>query len=118
MDNNVLAYTIYIASTLYLIYWVGRMCHRNGRIFILKLYHGDTEATDTINNILLLAYYLFNTGYALLRLKNWEKVLSTAQLVASLGHHLGLLTLILALTHYFNIALIYFLSKRHHRFTS
>ncbi|WP_118951740.1 hypothetical protein [Taibaiella helva] len=116
--NNVLAYTIYIAITLYLIYWIGRMCHRNGRIFILKLYRGDAESTDTINNILLLAYYLFNTGYALLRLKNWEHVLSVAQLVASLSHHLGLLILILAVTHYFNIGLIYFLSKRHHHFTS
>lgn len=117
MNSNIIAYLIYIIVTLYIIYWLGRMFHRNGRVFILQLYEGDTEATDTINNILLIAYYLFNIGYAFLKLRTWEKVWSAAQLVSSLSHHLGLLILILAVTHYFNMLLLYFLSKKHHTFT-
>lgn len=118
MDNNVLAYAIYIGITLYIIYWIGRLCHRNGRVFILKLYHDDAQAADTLNNILLLAYYLFNTGYALLKLKTWEHVASAAQLISSLSHHLSVLILILAFTHYFNILLIHILARKHNRFTS
>lgn len=117
MNSNIIAYIIYIVFTLYIIYWLGRQFHRNGRVFILQLYQDDKDATDTINNILLVAYYLFNIGYAFLKLKAWEKVLSTAQLISSLSYHLGILILILALTHYFNMLIIYFLSKKHHTFT-
>lgn len=117
MNSNIIAYIIYISATVYIIYWLGRLFHRNGRVFILQLYEGDAEATDTINNILLLAYYLFNIGYAFLKLRTWEQVRSPALLISSVGYNLGLLILILAVTHYFNMLLIYFLSKKHHTFT-
>jgi len=113
MNHNIVAYIIYISLTVYIIAWVGRLFHRNGRTFILQLYKGDAPATDTINNLLLVAYYLFNTGYAFLKLRNWEKVWSPAQLITSLSHHIGVLVLILAVTHYFNMLLIYLLSKKH-----
>jgi len=112
MNSNIAAYFIYLTATVYIILWVGRMFHRKGRIFILLLLRGDHKHTDTINNILLLAYCLFNTGYALLKLRNWEDIDTTAGLIASLGHYLGVLVLILAVTHYFNMLLIYLLSRR------
>jgi lipoprotein signal peptidase len=114
MNNNITAYIIYICITIYIIIWVGKMFHSNGRVFILQLYKGDESSTDTINNILLAAYYLFNTGYAFLKLKKWEKVITTEQLISSISYYLGTLILILAVTHYFNMLIIYFLSKKHH----
>jgi len=90
------------------------MFHSNGRVFILKLFKGETEATDTMNNILLIAYYLFNIGYAFLQLKMWEQIVSLPQLIASLSEQIGILILILAVTHYFNMLLIYMLSKKQH----
>ena len=113
MNQNILAYIIYISITIYIIVWVGRLFHRNGRLFILQLYKGDADGTDTVNNILLLAYYLFNIGYAFLKLKTWEVVADAAGLIASLAYYLGTLILILAVTHYFNMLIIYFLSKKH-----
>ena len=118
MNSNIIAYFIYISLTVYIIFWIGRMFHRNGRVFILQLYKGDVQSTDTINNILLVAYYLFNIGYAFLKLRFWEHVASLAELISSIGYHMGLLILILAVTHYFNMYLIYFLSKKHKTFTS
>lgn len=118
MNSNITAYLIYISLTIYIIVWIGRMFHRNGRVFILQLYKGDVQGTDTINNILLMAYYLFNIGYAFLRLRMWEHVRSPAQLISSISYHLGLLILILAVTHYFNMLIIYLLSKKHKTFTS
>lgn len=118
MNSNIIAYIIYIILTVFIIYHVGRMFHRNGRIFILQLHRGDTGTTDTINNILLVAYYLFNMGYAFLRLRLWERVSSPAQLIASVSNHIGVLILILAVTHYFNMLLIYWLSQKHASLTS
>jgi hypothetical protein len=118
MNSNITAYIVYITLTIYIIFWVGRLFHRNGRLFILQLYKDDEQGTDTINNILLIAYYLFNIGYAFLKLKMWEHVRSPAELISSVSYHLGLLILILAVTHYFNMLIIYFLSKKHKTFTS
>ena len=113
MNYNIAAYIIYICITIYIIVWVGRMFHGNGRVFILQLYKGDEEGTDTVNNILLIAYYLFNIGYAFLKLKAWEVVNNASELISSLAYYLGTLILILAVTHYFNMLIIYFLSKKH-----
>ncbi|XZF16601.1 hypothetical protein ACTHGU_10735 [Chitinophagaceae bacterium MMS25-I14] len=119
MNSNVVAYVLYLIIIVYIVYYVGRKFHSNGRVFILGLMHGDHETTDTINNILLVAYYLFNCGYAFLKLKNWEYITGPPLLISSLGYNIGVLILILAVTHYFNMLIIYFLSKRnkHKSFT-
>lgn len=112
MNYNIPAYGIYLAIMVFIIVYVGRLFHRNGRVFILALFKDDAVQTDHLNNILLLAYYLFNIGYAFVKLRFWTTVTSVEVLVSSLSSNIGLLVLILAVTHYFNMALIHFLSKR------
>src|SRR5690349_14135703 len=112
MNYNIFSYLIYGCMTIYIIYWVGKLFHRNGRIFILRLFRQNEALTDTTNNLLLLAYYLFNIGYAILQFSFWEHVSGLRSMIASISMKTGLLILILAVTHYFNMMLIYFLSKR------
>jgi hypothetical protein len=112
MNYNILAYGMYLLIMGFIILYVGRLFQRNGRVFILALFKGEAQQTDNLNNILLLAYYLFNLGYAFVTLRFWEKVYDIEVLISSLGANIGLLTLILALTHYFNMALVYYLSKK------
>lgn len=113
MNYNILAYAIYLLIMVFIIVYVGRLFHRNGRVFILSLFNGDNQQADHLNNILLVAYYLFNLGYAFLKLHSWERIYTTEILLSSLGNNIGLLILILAVTHYFNMGLIYYLSKKH-----
>ncbi|MFT4095185.1 MAG: hypothetical protein QM640_16255 [Niabella sp.] len=112
MNYNILSYLIYSIITLYIIYWVGKLFHKNGRIFILRLFHYNEQTTNTTNNILLLAYYLFNIGYAIIQFSFWENVNTIAETISSVTGKTGLLILILAVTHYINMLLIYFLSKK------
>lgn len=112
MNLNITAYIIYGLLMFYIIYFLGRAFHQNGRVFILRLYRGNEAGTDSINNLLLLGYYLFNSGYVLLLLKTWEPVLHIQQLIASLSRHIGLLVIMLALMHYMNMLVIYILSKK------
>ncbi|MBS1771226.1 MAG: hypothetical protein JST82_00095 [Bacteroidetes bacterium] len=113
MNLNILAYVLYLGIMIFIIVYVGRLFYRNGRVFIMSLFKGDATQTDHLNNILLLAYYLFNIGYAFVKLRFWTSVTDTEILVSSLGTNLGILILILAVTHYFNMAMIFYLSKRH-----
>src|SRR5205085_5410104 len=110
MNYNILSYSLYGCITVYIIYYVGKLFHCNGRVFILRLFHGNESLTDTTNNILLLAYYLFNIGYAVMQFSYWEKVSGINTMISSISMKTGTLILILATTHYFNILLIYILS--------
>lgn len=119
MNYNILAYGIYSCITIYVIYWVGKMFYKNGSVFILRLFHHNEATAGTTNNILLIAYYLFNIGYAIMQFSFWEQVGDMEKLIASISEKCGILISILAVTHYFNMALIYFLSKKinHHPIT-
>jgi|SRR5687768_51384 len=111
MNYNVGAYMIYIAMMVFIIVYVGRYFYKNGRVFIIALLNGNVSLADYINKLLLVAYCLFNVGYAFLKLKNWPKVISIEVLFSSLAVNMGTLILILACTHYFNMLAIYLLSK-------
>lgn len=115
MNYNVISYLIYGCVTVYIIYYVGKLFHRNGRIFILRLFHENESLTDTTNNILLMAYYLFNIGYSVVQFSLWKTVSGIGIMIASIAMKTGILLTILAVTHYFNLSLIYFLSKRNYQ---
>lgn len=112
MNYNIPAYGIYLAIMVFIIVYVGKAFHKSGRVFILSLFENDAAQADNLNNILLLAYYLFNIGYAFVKLRWWQPVHSVDSLVASISSNVGLLVLILAVTHYFNMFLIRHLSNR------
>ena len=112
MNYNILSYFIYGCITVFIIIYVGKMFHQNGRIFILQLFQGKESLTDTTNNILLLAYYLFNIGYSVIQFSFWESIRNLVEMISSVSLKTGILVFILALTHYVNIFIIYILSNR------
>ena len=111
MNYNVIAYIIYLALVVFIIVYVGRYFYTNGKIFIISLFHGNVALADQTNRLLLLAYYLFNIGYSFLKLKQWQKLSSIEMLVSSVASNVGVLIFILAVTHYANMLLIYYLSR-------
>jgi len=112
MNYNILSYAIFSVLTIYIIFWVGRLFHRNGRIFILSFFNQREDITDTTNNLLLIAYYLFNIGYAIIQFSYWQEVQNINQILTSTLHKTGLLVLILGLLHYNNMLVIYLISKQ------
>jgi hypothetical protein len=111
MNYNVSAYIVYLLLMVFVIVVVGRLFHRNGRVFILALMKDDAVTTDHLNNILLVAYYLFNIGYAFVKLHFWQKIENMDMLVSSIAGNMSVLIFILALTHYLNMFLIWQLSR-------
>ena len=62
-----------------------------------------------------MAYYLFNIGYAVVQFSFWDKVSGIASMIESISVKTGILIFILAVTHYFNMFLIYLLSNRNNQ---
>lgn len=112
MSYPIIAYIMYVLLTVFVIVYVGRLLHRNGRLYILALVK-DERTTDQLNALLLIAYCLFNIGYAFIRLRYWPQIPNVETLVSSLSRNVGVLILILACTHYLNMLLIayYFRAK-------
>lgn len=111
MNYNIVAYIIFLTLMIFIIVYVGRYFYSNGRIFIIALFNGNVALANHINKLLLIAYYLFNIGYAFVKLRQWEKISNSELLFSSLASNIGVLLFILAVTHYFNMLVIYRLSK-------
>ncbi|MES2332421.1 MAG: hypothetical protein V4539_22630 [Bacteroidota bacterium] len=112
MNYNITAYLVYLALMIFIIVYVGKLFYRNGRVFILSLFRNNAVLTDHVNHILLIAYYLFNIGYAFFTLQRWEAILNIQSLISVIARNMGILIFILAITHYMNMLLIWYLSKK------
>lgn len=111
MNYNILSYTVYALIAIYIIVIIGRSFHKNGRVFILALFKNNVETTDTTNNLLLVGYYLFNIGYAILQFSFWEQVSNYQAVLTSIASKIGILILLLAGLHYNNMFVLYILTK-------
>lgn len=111
---NTFAYIIYLVTTYFITVHVGLRFYRNGRLYILRLLHGNGELTDFINKVLLTGYYLLNLGYAALMIRSWQTVYNWEQLFTSVLVMVGKILLTLGVIHFFNMAAIYLFSKNQH----
>lgn len=106
MNLNLLAYCIFLLSTVYIIVVIGKICYRNGNTYVLSLIPGHQELCLRINRILLTGYYLVNIGYTATTLAGWKQVHTFIGLAETLTHRIGYILLLLAILHYGNLFII------------
>ncbi|AWH83864.1 hypothetical protein HYN59_01465 [Flavobacterium album] len=106
MNLNLVAYSIFLAIVIYIIVVVGRICYRNGNLFVLELLPGHEDLCLRINKILLMGYYLVNIGYAAMTLVSWEKITGLPQLVEVIAIKTAGIICIISALHYLNIYLL------------
>ncbi len=82
---------------------VGWLFYKNGEVFLLNLFHNNTALVKSINNLLLIGYYLTNIGYAIITISYWENLSSIVEMINSLSKTIGKIILLLAIMHYNNI---------------
>lgn len=93
--------------------YVGWLFYKNGEIFLLNLFQHDKSLVKSINNILLIGYYLLNLGYAIISIAYWEKITSISQMLNALSYHLGIIIIGLAIMHYNNVlCLTYYVKSK------
>ncbi len=112
MSWNIEAYSIYLGVTAYITIVVGYMFHKYGFFLILNLFNGNVQAAKSINNLLLVAYYLVNLGYLAISISTWPELLSIVQVLQLLFHKISLILLVLGILHFNNIFWLNYLSRR------
>ena len=63
-----ICYAMYLTVSLALTVWVARTLHKNGRVFLVEAFRGNTELADSVNHLLVVGFYLINIGYIALAL--------------------------------------------------
>jgi hypothetical protein len=112
MTIGIATYLVYLAISIGLTIWVARTLHKNGRVFLVDVFHGNETLADSVNHLLVVGFYLINFGYVSLALKLGYDVASPQQGIEALSVKVGMVLLVLGAMHFFNL---FIFSRMRHR---
>src|SRR5207237_10684793 len=69
MNIEIVTYLLYLGITIALTIWVAQTLHKNGRIFLVDVFHGNEPLADSVNHLLVVGFYLINLGFVSMALK-------------------------------------------------
>src|SRR6186997_3709832 len=99
MSYIIITYIFYLVITICLTIWVARTLFKNGKVFLVDIFHGNKELADSVNNLLLVGFYLINLGYAIYTLQITGNIVSAREMLETLSLKIGWIILILGGMH-------------------
>lgn len=105
-------YLFYLAFSIALTVWVGHTLHKNGRPFLLHAFDENALVTDSINNLLLVGFYLVNFGFVCLALKAGVGEIGLQGAIELLSLKIGKVLMVLGGMHFFNMHMLHKLGRR------
>ena len=106
MNLNIVGYCVYIILTALIIFKVGKLCYVNGNIFVAQLIPNHADLCLKVNQVLLIAYYLFNLGYCAITLIQWKTIVNFSQLFETIAIKTSIILFLIGTLHYFNILIL------------
>ncbi|SHJ02936.1 hypothetical protein [Flavobacterium terrae] len=106
VNYNILGYIIFLSIITFIIVVVGKICYRNGNIYVSELIPEHAELCHQINKTLLVGYYLVNIGYSSMTLIYWKDILTIQQLIETISVKTSIIAFILCFLHYSNIYIL------------
>src|SRR5512144_2417451 len=105
-------YLVYLAISVALTIWVARTLHKNGRVFLVDVFHGNDALADSVNHLLVVGFYLINFGYVSLALKLGYVVANAQEGMEALSVKIGMVLIVLGGMHFFNLFLFSRMRRR------
>ena len=103
MTIGISTYLVYLAISIALTIWVARTLHKNGRVFLVDVFHGNEALADSVNHLLVVGFYLINFGYVSLALKLGYIVATAQEAMEALSVKIGMVLIVLGGMHFFNL---------------
>jgi hypothetical protein len=103
---------VYLPITISLTIWVANTLFKNGKVFLIDIFHGNKELSDSVNRLLLVGFYLINIGYAVYTLQIGSELYSIQLVIERLSLKIGAIILILGGMHFFNLFVFFKLRAR------
>ena len=106
------SYLIYLAVSLGVTIWVAATLHRNGRVFLVDAFHGNTELADSVNHLLVVGFYLVNLGFVALALRTSVGLDTIRESIELMSNKIGVVLVVLGVMHFSNLYIFNQLRKR------
>jgi hypothetical protein len=103
MTIGITTYLVYLGISIGLTVWVAHTLHKNGRVFLVDVFHGNEPLADSVNHLLVVGFYLINLGYVSLALKLGYELETAQQGIEALSVKVGAVLLVLGGMHFFNL---------------
>ena len=107
-------YLVYLAISIALTIWLARTLHKNGRVFLVDVFHGNESLADSVNHLLVVGFYLINFGYVSMALKLGYVVANAEQAIEALSVKIGMVLIVLGGMHFFNLFIFSRMRRRSH----
>jgi len=112
MSVEIVTYLVYLAISVALTVWVAHTLHKNGRVFLVDVFHGNEQLADSVNHLLVVGFYLINLGYVSLALKLGYSLASAQEGIEALSVKVGMVLLVLGAMHFFNLLIFSRMRRR------
>jgi hypothetical protein len=103
MSPLFVTYLLYLGISVALTVWVAQTLHRNGQVFLVDVFRGNSALAASVNHLLVVGFYLVNLGFVCLWLKLGIPVERAHESVEALASKLGLVLLVLGGMHFANL---------------
>lgn len=112
MSNSyqVPVYVLYVVLSVSLVVWLARTLFRNGSVFLEDVFD-DPRMAASVNKLLVIGFYMLNLGYSALLLKA-DPAGDSVEAFEVLGQKLGILLVSLAVLHFLNMYVFYWIRRR------
>ena len=95
----------YVTIGVLLTVWVARTLRVHGLVFLAKGCKGNDELAHSLSHLLSVGFYLLHIGVVLLTLKLGGYAVDVSGAIELLSTKVGLVLFLLAISHFFHIAL-------------
>jgi hypothetical protein len=103
MNLSLFTYLVYLVVSISMTIWVAQTLYKNGRYFLVDVFHGDWAMADSVNRLLVVGYYLINLGYVSLMLKLGYAIHDMTEAIEALSGKVGMVLVVLGIMHFFNL---------------
>ena len=100
---TLLAYCIYLPIVLILTWYVAHTLFRNGKAFMLEIFHNKEDIASATNTLFKTGFYLLNLGYGLFILEIYTKVNDSTSMIEALSPKIGGFSIYLGIMLFINL---------------
>jgi len=124
MNYNIVAYSIYIPTTIALSIWIAKSLHKNTKAFLVERFQNNDALASSTNNLIQTGFYLIAFGFSFMKMRvrnnghindtgRWvyDQLLSSQETIEELAVKLGGFTLILGLLLFFNFFIMLLIQR-------
>lgn len=110
MENYhiITTYLVYLSVSITLTLYVAHILFKNGKVYMLDIFHGREDIALATNRLFEVGFYLFNIGFALSILEvNFYGVITYQEVIEVLSQKIGGFSIYLGAMLFFNLYLFF-----------